>query len=91
MENTPYHMVAKMLTLPLLVLLSLPAALALSCFGSQREYLQYLQSTSALPAGFQVGTARFNFQPFEVDKILPMNLFPLLRYYFNIASATHIT
>jgi len=43
-------------------------------FASQREYLAYLESISALPAGFSVGAARFSFKPFEVDKTLPMNL-----------------
>ena len=43
-------------------------------FPSQDAYLSYLRSSSSLPKGFSVGTSRFNFRPFEVDKILPMNL-----------------
>jgi len=43
-------------------------------FDSQAEYLNYLNEISSLPAGFSVGTTRFDFRPFEVDKILQMNL-----------------
>ena len=43
-------------------------------FSSQSSYLQYLQSISHLPQGFSVGSARFPFRPFEVDKELAMNL-----------------
>lgn len=43
-------------------------------FGNQESYLEYLKGISDLPQGFSVGTARFNFRPYEVDKTLPMNL-----------------
>ena len=43
-------------------------------FSSQGEYLSYLSSISTLPKGFSVGTTTFTFTPFEVSKILPMNL-----------------
>jgi hypothetical protein len=43
-------------------------------FANQQEYLTYLASVSALPQGFSVGTSRFMFQPFEVQKTLPMNV-----------------
>lgn len=47
-------------------------------FNSQASYLQYLQGVSKLPQGFSVGSARFPFRPFEVDKELPMNLTVIL-------------
>eukprot|EP01041_Mallomonas_annulata_P003017 gene3017-5911_t len=43
-------------------------------FLSQSDYLQHLKSQAQLPRGFSVGTTRFNFQPVEVVKTLPMNL-----------------
>lgn len=43
-------------------------------FETQRQYLDYLKSISGLPKGFKVGTSRFQFKPFEVNKLLPMNL-----------------
>ena len=43
-------------------------------FRNQEEYLTYLASVSDLPQGFSVGTSRFMFKPFEVQKTLPMNV-----------------
>ena len=43
-------------------------------FVNQKEYLEYLETISKLPEGFSVGNSRFNFQPFEVEKTLPMNI-----------------
>jgi len=43
-------------------------------FPDQKSYLLHLQSIGRLPKGFSVGSTRFTFKPFEVDKILPMNL-----------------
>jgi glutamate N-acetyltransferase / amino-acid N-acetyltransferase len=43
-------------------------------FRSQSSYLDHLRSIGTLPEGFSVGITRFKFRPFEVDKILPMNL-----------------
>jgi len=43
-------------------------------FPDQQTYLDHLQSISSLPKGFSVGNARFPFKPYEVDKVLPMNL-----------------
>ena len=54
--------------------LAAPGAQLAAGFASQQAYLSYLESISALPAGFSVGAARFSFKPFEVDKTLPMNL-----------------
>jgi glutamate N-acetyltransferase/amino-acid N-acetyltransferase len=43
-------------------------------FDSQAAYLSHLQTVSKLPSGFSVAATRFQFRPFEVDKMLPMNL-----------------
>ena len=58
-----------------LVLWSQTASLRLgSGFANQRQYIDHLKLTSNLPKGFAVGTTRFMFKPFEVDKLLPMNV-----------------
>ena len=44
-------------------------------YGGLKEYIDHLSKNAKLPAGFKVGAARFNFEPFEVaGKILPMNV-----------------
>eukprot|EP01038_Epipyxis_sp_PR26KG_P010862 gene10862-14579_t len=43
-------------------------------FSSSNEYITYLKSQSTIPQGFSIATSRFSFKPYEVDKILPMNL-----------------
>jgi glutamate N-acetyltransferase/amino-acid N-acetyltransferase len=43
-------------------------------FLNKEEYLSFLDSKSQLPEGFSVGFTRFEFKPFEINKILPMNL-----------------
>ena len=43
-------------------------------FKSSKDYLSYLEKISELPTGFSIGTSRFSFKPFEVEKVLPMNL-----------------
>jgi glutamate N-acetyltransferase/amino-acid N-acetyltransferase len=50
------------------------SATATPGFNNQQDYIAYLSTISDLPQGFSVGTSRFNFKPFEVDKILPMNV-----------------
>ena len=47
-------------------------------FKSQKEYIQFLKSESALPSGFSIGMTRFSFRPDELDKELPMNLTAIL-------------
>lgn len=46
----------------------------LTGFSSQRAYLDHLKSIASLPDGFFVGSTRITFKPYEVDKILPMNV-----------------
>ena len=43
-------------------------------YSDQNSYLNELAKNSKLPQGFMVGTARFGFRPFEVDKTMEMNL-----------------
>jgi glutamate N-acetyltransferase/amino-acid N-acetyltransferase len=43
-------------------------------FNSRSEHRAWLASQAALPAGFRVGTARFEFTPFEVPKPAKMTL-----------------
>ncbi len=43
-------------------------------YRDQGSYLTDLAKNSKLPEGFVVGTARFGFRPFEVDKTMEMNL-----------------
>ena len=44
-------------------------------FSSQADYITHIQSRSALPIGFQVGSTRFSFNPIELPrKTLPMNV-----------------
>ena len=43
-------------------------------FASKNEHLTWLASQAILPAGFRVGTARFEFVPVEVPKPAAMNL-----------------
>lgn len=45
-----------------------------SQFLNQGDYLNHIRSISHLPKGFSVGTTRFNFKPYEIDKQLPMNV-----------------
>lgn len=43
-------------------------------FSSRTAHREWLASQSALPAGFRVGTSRFNFTPFETPKPAKMTL-----------------
>ncbi|HEX6242204.1 MAG TPA: bifunctional ornithine acetyltransferase/N-acetylglutamate synthase, partial [Polyangiales bacterium] len=43
-------------------------------FSTQQAHRDWLESQSALPRGFRVGTQRFAFQPVEVDKPATMTL-----------------
>ena len=44
-------------------------------FGSRDQHRAWLSAQAALPRGFRVGTARFEFSPFELPhKVAKMNL-----------------
>ena len=67
--NLLKHLQIFTIFLPFVISLSMP-----SKFKSQIEYLNNLEKISSLPKGFSIGTTRFSFKPFEVDKNLFMNL-----------------